>query len=122
MRLFASLKTIKGHTLTVYFIARDTRTPLPVRALAVLVAAYVLSPIDLIPDFIPVIGWLDDLFLVALGLAVVMRFTPPEVIASARLQGQQISARPANYFAAAIIVVVWLFALWVLIRWLTGVL
>ena len=70
MSMFTSLKAqakqLKQHTLTVYFAARDPRTPLFVRALAVFVAAYALSPIDLIPDFIPVIGYLDDLLLVPL--------------------------------------------------------
>ena len=59
--LKAQAKRLKQHTLTVYFAARDPRTPFLVRVLAVLVAAYALSPIDLIPDFIPVVGYLDDI-------------------------------------------------------------
>ncbi|TYC49969.1 DUF1232 domain-containing protein [Zoogloea oleivorans] len=62
-------KQLKQHTLTVYFAARDPRTPMIVRGLALFVAAYAFSPIDLIPDFIPVIGYLDDLLLIPLGLA-----------------------------------------------------
>ena len=75
--MFATLKAqarqLKQHTLTVYYAARDPRTPAYVRVLALLVAAYALSPIDLIPDFIPVIGYLDDLLIVPLGLALVVR-------------------------------------------------
>ncbi|MFT6625656.1 MAG: uncharacterized membrane protein YkvA (DUF1232 family), partial [Cycloclasticus sp.] len=65
-------KQLKQHTLTVYFAARDPRTPMIVRGLALFVAAYAFSPIDLIPDFIPVIGYLDDLLLIPLGLALVI--------------------------------------------------
>ena len=117
MSVFASLKTqakqLKQQTLTVYFAARDPRTPFLVRALAVLVAAYALSPIDLIPDFIPIIGYLDDLLLVPLGLALVVRLTPPEVLESARAQAQQAASRPVSYGAAAFIVALWVVASWV---------
>ena len=118
--LKAQAKQLKQHTLTVYFAARDPRTPLMVRALAVFVAAYALSPIDLIPDFIPVIGYLDDLLLIPLGLALVVRFTPPEVLASARAQAQEVADKPTSYFAAAIIVVLWLCVAWVTVRWAVG--
>ena len=115
--LRAQAKQLKQHTLTAYFAARDPRTPFLVRALALLVAAYALSPIDLIPDFIPVIGYLDDLLLIPLGLALVIRLTPPEVLESARLQAQQAAAKPISYTAAALIIALWLIALWVVGRW-----
>ena len=121
MNVFASLKTqakqLKQQTLIVYFAARDPRTPVFVRALAVLVAAYALSPIDLIPDFIPIIGYLDDLLLVPLGLALVVRLTPPEVLESARAQAQQAASRPVSYGAAAFIVALWVVALWAVASW-----
>lgn len=100
-----------------YFVARDPRTSVPVRVPARLVAAYALSPIDLIPDFIPVLGYLDDLVLVPRGLALVLRLAPAEVMASARLQAQQLAARPASYSAAAVIVVIWLIAIWSIGQW-----
>ncbi|NDK38462.1 DUF1232 domain-containing protein [Pseudoxanthomonas gei] len=119
--MFDSLKTrarqLRQHTLTVYFAARDPRTPMWVRVLAALVAAYALSPIDLIPDFIPVLGYLDDLVLVPLGLALVVRLTPPEVIRSARLQAEQAAARPVSYPAAAAVIAAWLLVMWWLGRW-----
>jgi uncharacterized membrane protein YkvA (DUF1232 family) len=121
MSIFATLnaqaKQLKLHTLTVYFAARDPRTPIFVRALAVFVAAYALSPIDLIPDFIPVIGLLDDLLLVPLGLALVVRLTPPEVLVSARAQAQQVASRPISYAAAIFFVVLWLIVLFAIARW-----
>jgi uncharacterized membrane protein YkvA (DUF1232 family) len=114
-------KQLKQHTLTVYFAARDPRTPILVRVLAVLVAAYALSPIDLIPDFIPVIGYLDDLLLVPLGLALVVRYTPPAVLESARVKAQQAANKPVSYAAAVFIVALWLFVLWVVARWAVSV-
>ena len=125
MSMFATLKAqakqLKQHTLTVYFATRDPRTPFLVRALAVFVSAYALSPIDLIPDFIPVIGYLDDILLVSLGLALVVRLTPPEVLESARAQAQLAASRPVSYGAAALFVVLWLVALWVVASWVLHV-
>ena len=77
-------RRIKRDVVAVYFAARDARTPWPARCLAVAVAAYALSPIDLIPDFIPVLGYLDDLLIVPLGLLLVIRMLPPAVLQDAR--------------------------------------
>ena len=115
--LKAKAQLLKQHTLTVYFAARDPRTPFLVRLLAVLVAAYALSPIDLIPDFIPVIGYVDDLVLIPLGLSLVIRFTPPEVMESARIQARQAAAEPVSHAAAALIILVWLVVSWLFLRW-----
>ena len=111
-------RQLKQHTLTVYFAARDPRTPWPVRLLALAVAAYALSPIDLIPDFIPVLGLLDDIVIVPLGLALVVRWTPPEVLASAREQAGRMAERPVSRVAAVAIALVWLVALVWMVRWL----
>ncbi len=102
---------LKQQTLVVYFAARDPRMPWFVRLLALAVAAYALSPIDLIPDFIPVLGYLDDLILIPLGLALVVRLTPAEVMASARARALATSARPASRGMAVVIVAVWILAL-----------
>ncbi len=110
--LKARAKQLKQQTLTVYYAARDRRTPLHVRLLAFLVAAYALSPIDLIPDFIPVLGYLDDVILIPLGLALVVKLTPPEVLASARLQAKEAASKPVSHTAAAFIVLLWLVVLW----------
>ena len=115
-------KRLKQQTLTVYYAARDRRTPLPVRLLALFVAAYALSPIDLIPDFVPVLGYLDDVILVPLGLALVVKLTPPEVLASARSQAKEAASKPVSYPAAASIVLLWLAVLWVVGRWVVKVL
>jgi uncharacterized membrane protein YkvA (DUF1232 family) len=104
-------KRLKQQTLVVYFAARDPRTPWFVRLIALFVAAYALSPIDLIPDFIPVLGFLDDLILVPLGLALVVWLTPPEVMLSARQLAEAAVERPVSRGMAAAIVCIWLVAL-----------
>tara|TARA_R110002095_G_scaffold120007_4_gene104439 strand:+ start:1223 stop:1609 length:387 start_codon:yes stop_codon:yes gene_type:complete len=114
-------KQLKEHTLTVYFAARDPRTPMIVRGLALFVAAYAFSPIDLIPDFIPVIGYLDDLLLIPLGLALVIRFTPPEVLVSAREQAKQTLNLPVSYVTAGFFVLLWLLAAWFFCYWIVGI-
>ena len=121
MQILSSLKQrakeLKQFTLVAYYAARDPRTPTFVRLLALLVAAYALSPVDLIPDFIPVLGYLDDLILVPLGLALVIRLLPESVLASARAQAQLAADRPTSKSAAAVIVVIWLLVLFLLGRW-----
>lgn len=107
---------LKQYTLTIYCVARDPRTPLHVRVLALLIAAYALSPIDLIPDFIPVIGYLDDLVIVPLGIALALKLTPSEVLEAAMKKSQQLSSKPVSYPAAVFIIVVWAVALWVTVK------
>ena len=101
-------KELKQHTLVAYFAARDPRTPWLVRGLALLVAAYALSPIDLIPDFIPVLGYLDDLVIVPLGLILVLRLIPDEVKHSAREQAAALVAEPTSRAMVGVIVAIWL--------------
>lgn len=100
-------KALKQQTLIVYFAARDPRTTWPVRMLALFVAAYALSPIDLIPDFIPVLGYLDDLIIVPLGLMLVLRMVPPEVVRSAQEQALAAVERPVSRAMAVAIVAIW---------------
>ncbi len=111
----ASLRTwarsFRHQTMVVYFVARDSRTPWFARLLALAVAAYALSPIDLIPDFIPVLGYLDDLILVPLGLALVLRLVPVEVMASAKERALAASGQPASRGMAAAILTLWTLAL-----------
>ncbi|GBF04017.1 hypothetical protein DAERI_010189 [Deinococcus aerius] len=92
-RLRDLARHLKGELLALSHAARDSRTPWPARLLALLVLAYALSPIDLIPDFIPVLGQLDDLLLVPAGLWLALRLIPPPVIADARAQA---AAQPAR--------------------------
>src|SRR5690348_13322271 len=98
---------LRQQTLVVYHAARDPRTPWYVRALAFAVAAYALSPIDLIPDFVPVLGYLDDLIIVPLGILIVVKLIPPEIIAEHRALAAAAQGRPVSHAAAIVIVVVW---------------
>jgi uncharacterized membrane protein YkvA (DUF1232 family) len=105
---------LKRDTYALYLAARDPRVPWYTKALALCVVGYALSPIDLIPDFIPIVGYLDDLILVPLGLALVLRLTPGHVLAEARSRAQEAMDRgtlsrswPAR-IATLIIILVWL--------------
>ncbi|SFR94529.1 Uncharacterized membrane protein YkvA, DUF1232 family [Mitsuaria sp. PDC51] len=112
---------LKGELLTVFYAARDPEAPWLARLVAIAVAAYALSPIDLIPDFIPVLGLLDDLILVPLGFWLVLRLMPPAVIARARQRAAAQRGRlPRNLKVAGAIVVVWVLLLALLVMWLVG--
>ena len=100
-------QALKKQTLVVYFAARDPRTPWLVRLLALGVAAYALSPIDLIPDFIPILGYLDDLIIVPLSVALLLRLVPEDVKLSAQAQAAAVSERPVSRAAAAFIITLW---------------
>jgi uncharacterized membrane protein YkvA (DUF1232 family) len=121
MSLLATLKkrarSLQRDTLAVWFAAKDKRTPWYARALAVLVTAYALSPIDLVPDFIPVLGYLDDLVLIPAGIALTLKLIPVEVIADARLKSDASLAKPATWWMTALIILVWI-SLLALIAWL----
>ena len=112
MRLLQRLKerahALKRDTLTLYLAVRDPRTPWYARLLAGVVVAYLLSPIDLIPDFIPVLGYLDDLLLVPIGIALVLRLVPADVLAECRLKASAEVDRPSSRVGAAVVVGVWL--------------
>ncbi|HEX9465315.1 MAG TPA: YkvA family protein [Alphaproteobacteria bacterium] len=98
---------LKRDALTVWLIGRDPRVPWPVKALALGVAAYAFSPIDLIPDFVPVLGYLDDLIVVPLGVWLVIRLTPTQVLAELRAEAVRRSERPISRAAAVVIVLLW---------------
>ena len=107
-RLKSWARGIKRDVITVYFAARDPQAPWLPRLLALLVAAYALSPIDLIPDFIPILGYVDDLLLVPLGVMLVMRLMPESVLAQARVKAEALLAKPRSLLAATCFVLIWL--------------
>ncbi len=104
----AQARRLKRETYALYFVARDRRTPWYARVLATAVVAYALSPFDLIPDFVPVLGYLDDLVVVPLGIALVLKLIPSDVLADCRLRALVASERPVSWPGAAFIIVVWL--------------
>ena len=111
-------RNVKRDVVTVYYAARDPQAPWLPRLLALLVAAYALSPIDLIPDFIPIFGYVDDLFIVPLGVMLVIRFMPEPVLAQARAQADALLAKPRSLLAAVCFVLIWLGLGYYLVLWL----
>ena len=109
-RLKTRARGLKRDTLTLYFAARDPRTPWYAKALAAAVVAYALSPFDLIPDFIPVIGYVDDLIVVPLGIALVLKLVPASVMLDCRERAQAFDGKPISRAGAAFMICVWLAA------------
>lgn len=101
-------RSIKRDVHAVYLASRDSRVPWYAKALAIAVAAYALSPIDLIPDFIPVIGYLDDLVIVPLGIMAVVRMIPAEVMAEHRAAAALAATRPTSRAGLIFIVAIWI--------------
>ena len=99
---------IKRDVHALYLSARDPRVPWYAKAVALAVTAYAFSPIDLIPDFIPVIGYLDDLIIVPLGILLAVRLIPAEVLAEHRAAANEAAERPTSRTGAIVIVAIWI--------------
>jgi uncharacterized membrane protein YkvA (DUF1232 family) len=107
-RAKAQARLLKRESYALYFVARHPRTPWYAKLLAAAVVAYAFSPLDLIPDFVPVIGYLDDLVIVPLGIALVLRLVPSEVLGECRERARSAADRPVSRAGAAFIIAVWL--------------
>jgi uncharacterized membrane protein YkvA (DUF1232 family) len=121
------VKALKQETYALYLAYRDPRTPWYARVFAILVVGYAFSPIDLVPDFIPVFGYLDDLVLIPLGILLARKMIPDEVMASCREKATEslLNNRPNSTIAAAVIVLIWLtgailVGLWIWNNWFSG--
>ena len=103
-------KALKTETYALYLACRDPRVPWYARVLGACVVGYAFSPIDLIPDAIPILGYLDDLILVPVGIWLVLKMIPENVMADCRLEAERVVARgkPVSWTAAAVIVAIWL--------------
>lgn len=110
------VRELEQGSRALYLAARDPRVPWYAKAVVVLVVAYAVSPIDLIPDFIPVVGCLDDLLLVPLGMALAIRLIPAEVWQDcvARAQAQRAGREPRRWTAAVVVITTWLVVLGVI--------
>lgn len=109
-------KNLKKQLLVLYLAYRDERVPWYAKLFTMLVVAYAFSPIDLIPDFIPVLGYLDDLILVPLGVSLALKLIPKEVLQDCRREVEERStaSKPKNWITGSIIVAIWLLVLvWV---------
>jgi uncharacterized membrane protein YkvA (DUF1232 family) len=110
-RLKKWARSIKRDVAALYFAVRDPRVSWWAKALGIVVVGYALSPIDLIPDFIPVLGYLDDVILVPLGILVVVKMIPSGIMAEHRARAAGIQYRPISRVAAAVIVAIWALAI-----------
>lgn len=98
---------IRVESHTVWLAARDPRTPLFAKLVGLFIAAYALSPIDLIPDFIPILGLLDDAVLIPAGVWLFARLVPPELMAEHRATAEAAAARPVSKWGIAIVIAIW---------------
>ncbi len=116
-------RELKIEVYALYLAYRDPRVPWPARIFAGLVVAYAFSPIDLIPDPIPILGYLDDLILIPLGVSLARRMIPTVVLAECRVQAKEVMAagKPVNWVAAGVIIVIWLVVMALTAFWLVRI-
>lgn len=117
-------RALKTEVFAIYLACKDPRVPWQAKLFAACVVGYVFSPIDLIPDPIPVLGHLDDLVLIPLGIALAVRMIPGPVLAECRARAQAAASQraPANWVAAGAIVALWLVLAGAAIVWLARLL
>lgn len=115
-------KALKKEAFALFIAFKDERTPWYARAFSALVLAYAFSPIDLIPDFIPVLGYLDDLVIIPAGITVALKMIPPDVMADSRKQAetQLQEGKSLGWAGAAIIVLIWGAVLFLVYRLVTN--
>jgi uncharacterized membrane protein YkvA (DUF1232 family) len=120
-RLREWARRLKTEVVALWFCTRHPRTPLLPKLLAAALAAYAFSPIDLIPDFIPLLGYLDEVILLPAGIWLVLKLIPPDVLAECREQAarwlDERRSGPRSYLGAALVIALWLAALWLVWRW-----
>jgi len=116
------VKLLRAETYALYLAYRDPRVPWYSKAFAALVVGYAFSPIDLIPDFVPILGYLDDLILIPIGITIALKMIPDEVMEECRLDAREAlgDGRPTNWAAVIVIVGIWLLTvaifIWLIMR------
>ncbi len=110
-------KQLRTEVVALYLASKHPGTPWYAKALAALIIGYALSPIDLIPDFIPVIGYLDDLIIIPLGIALLIRIIPKDILEECRAKAQSdlVNRKSRNWVAGVIIVLIWLLAIYLVL-------
>ena len=113
-------KELKCDVLVLWFALKNLETPLIARAVAFITVAYALSPIDLIPDFLPILGYLDDLILIPIFIWITIKLVPDDVMAQSREQAQQWlksnQLKPKSYLGLFIILLIWILLIWVCVK------
>ncbi|RLD06424.1 MAG: hypothetical protein DRI32_02595 [Chloroflexi bacterium] len=104
------VKKLKTEVYVIYLASKDPRVPWHTKTLIIFIVAYAFSPIDLIPDFIPVLGYLDDLIIIPLGIALALKLTPQDVLAKCREEAlvMMVQDRPKNWWAGNIVILIWI--------------
>jgi uncharacterized membrane protein YkvA (DUF1232 family) len=110
-------KQLRAEVVALYLASKHPRTPWYAKVLAALIVGYALSPIDLIPDFIPVVGYLDDFIIVPAGIALLIKIIPRDVLEECRAKAQSglLGNKSKNWVAGGVIVLIWLVALYLLL-------
>jgi len=110
-------KSLKSDVYALYLACKDSRTPWYAKALCAIIIGYAMSPIDLIPDFIPVLGYLDDLILIPLGISFALKMIPANVMEECREKAKnEQHTKKANWIAGGIILCLWLFVLFLIVK------
>jgi uncharacterized membrane protein YkvA (DUF1232 family) len=122
-RLKKHTRNLQEESFALFLAYKDPRTPWYAKVFTGLVVAYAFSPIDLIPDFIPVLGYLDDLILVPLGIRAALKMIPPDVLSECRAKAQieMSKGKPVNWAAAIAIVAVWVIILVLIVKWVRDI-
>jgi uncharacterized membrane protein YkvA (DUF1232 family) len=115
-------RALRRDVYAIWLAARDPRVPWYAKGAALLVAAYAASPIDLIPDFIPILGQLDDVILVPLGVLLAARLIPDELLDEHRRAAAAMAEKPTDWRVGALVIAIWAVALAFLLRWLVEIL
>ena len=121
MKIFQRIRSwaneLKSDVLVLWFALKNSRTPLIARTVAFITVAYALSPIDLIPDFVPILGYLDDLILIPIFIWITIKLVPGDVMAQSRKQAKEWlesnQLNPKSYLGLVIILLIWLLLIWV---------
>jgi uncharacterized membrane protein YkvA (DUF1232 family) len=110
IRLKSLAKKLKSQLYTLYFAYKNPKTPLFAKIFTCCVVAYAFSPIDLIPDFIPVLGYLDDLIIVPLGITIALKLIPESILEESRFKAQERMSeqKPKNWFTGTIFILIWI--------------
>ncbi|QWC23510.1 DUF1232 domain-containing protein [Bacillus haikouensis] len=122
-KIKAWAKKLKQQVLVLYLAYKDDRVPWYAKLFTACVVAYTLSPIDLIPDFIPVLGYLDDVILVPLGIMMALKMIPREVIAECEIKAEELMKKdkPKNWVAGTVVILIWVAVLlWILLNFPFG--
>ncbi len=123
-KIRSNAKDLKRKTYTLYLVYNDKRVPLWKRLFLGAVIGYAVSPIDLIPDFIPILGYLDDLILIPIGLAIAIKLIPKDIMRDCETRAQEIQNKtiPLGRTASVVIILIWIIGIFLLLNWIYSLL